>query len=215
MKRYLALFSMAASLTLPALALGQPPEPDQPRKEQEVRPVRIVLPDQYEREQDTARYRGDVLVVLYGDRQGMPANKELGEKLQVQFHPDAAGQSPGRAALAPPTPLQGLPAGQEPPDVRIIPVAAIGKVPGVVENIVRNQVKKASPEVPVWLDFGDTMARTFGMRPGQPNLVVLDGWGRLRFRVAGEIDAPTYARLVEVIDYLRKETAGLVQPPQK
>ena len=201
MKRYFGLLALIALLAGPAWALCQ----EQPRQ------ARVTLPDQFDKMQDSAQFQGDVAVLLYGDRTGMPANKELGTRLQVQFHPTAAGLAPGAASKQPAKPLAGLPMGKRSPDVRVVPVACIGDVPNLVKKVIRNQVKKEAPDVPVWLDFGETMSKTFGMVEGQPNLVVLDAWGRVRYRAAGKVDAKTYARLVEVIDYLRKEAAGLTQ----
>jgi hypothetical protein len=46
------------------------------------------------------------------------------------------------------------------------------------------------------------------MKEGEPNLIVLDAKGRVRMKVAGEMDDATYAKLLRAIDYLRQEAAG-------
>jgi hypothetical protein len=174
-------------------------------KSNEPREVNLSLPDQYEKTQELANHRGDVVVLLYGDRKGIAANKELGEQLHVQFHPTAKGQPPAKAAKAPVIPLDDLPEEKRSPDVKVIPVACIGKVPNVVKGVIRSQIKKEAPETPVWLDFEESMKETFGMKASEPNLVVIDAKGRLRFRATGVLDEKSYARLVEVVSYLRKE----------
>ena len=123
--------------------------------------------------------------------------------------PTAKGLTPAEARKAPVAAVDGLPAGKRSPNVQLIPVACTGKVPGVVTALVRREIKKASPDVPVWLDGDDRMKETFGQRESEPNLVVIDAAGRMRFRALGEMDAKTYARLIEVIDFLRKEAVGL------
>ena len=51
------------------------------------------------------------------------------------------------------------------------------------------------------------MEEKFGLRGGAEPLVI-DGGGKLRFRVLGEVDEKTYAKLVQVIETVRKEMVG-------
>ena len=191
----------ALILTLAGAASAQPPAPE--------KPVELGLEDQFGRKQDIAALRGAVVVLVYGDRRATDACRELGERLHVTFHPTAAGQSPGKARTAPVAPLQGVAAGKVSPDVFVVPVAAVGGVPAVVREFVRSQVKKAAPETPVWLDFGGTMEKGYGLRAGEPNLVVFDGEGRLRLKVAGAPDEAANAKLLQVVQNLRAEAAGI------
>lgn len=165
----------------------------------------LTLEDQFERPQDIAQFRGGVLVILYGDRDGMPANKSLGENLHVKYHPSAKGQPPAVANKAPVVPLEGLPEGVASPDVRVLPVACIGKVPGVIRDFIRGRIKKEAPDSLVLLDFETKMKDQFGMKSGEPNLVVIDAAGRMRMKMSGELDAASYKKLTDAIDYLRKE----------
>jgi hypothetical protein len=165
----------------------------------------LTLPDQFERKQDIAQFRGDVLVILYGDKDGMPANKGLGEKLQLHYHPGAKDLPSTQAHRAPVSPLPGLKEGQRTPDVKVLPVVCFGKTAEVVKNIIRNRVRKESPEAPVLLDFEGKMVQQFGLKEGRPNLMVIDAAGIVRFKNAGELDAAGYAKLLETIDALRKE----------
>jgi hypothetical protein len=169
--------------------------------------VALVLDDQYEHKQDIVRGRGNVIVLLYGDREGMSANKALGEKLHVHFHPSAEGKSSKEASRAPVTPVPGLPEGVRSPDVRIVPVACIGKVPDTVKDFIRGRMKKESPDTLVLLDFENKMKDQYGLKEGEANLLVIDVSGRLRMKVNGALDDATYARVLKAVDLLRKEGA--------
>jgi hypothetical protein len=168
----------------------------------------LTFEDQFERPVSVAAHRGDVVVLLYGDRKSAEANRALGERLHVAFHPAAQGQPPARARLAPVLPLPDQPPGAHSPDVLAVPVACVGKVPGVVRAVIRGQVRSASPDVPVWLDFQDTMRQQFGLAAGVPNLVVLDAAGRLRYRAAGPLTGQQFDQVVAFLQGLRREAAG-------
>src|SRR5205807_1291315 len=108
-------------------------------------------------------------------------------------------------------PVDGAPAGARSPDVLAVPVACVGKVPELVRKIIRGQVKSGSPEVPVWLDFNDTMKALFPFKSGVPNVVVLDAQGRYRYSAAGTPTPEGTARLLGAIEALRREA---VVPPR-
>ena len=95
------------------------------------------------------------------------------------------------------------------PDVRVVPVACCGKVPGPVRSAIRSQVAKGAPEVPVWLDFGDTMKGMFGLAAGEPNVVVFDAAGRLRLKITGTPDRAALEKLGQTVEALRYEAAGV------
>lgn len=198
----LVMWTSIGFLMILPIATAQAPRAEPPK-------AVLVLEDQFERKQDIAQFRGSVLVVLYGDKDGMPANKGLGEKLHVHYHPTAKGLPPAQAAKAPVVPLSGVPDGKVSPDVRILPVACIGKVPDVVKNIIRGRVKKEASESMVLLDFETKMKDQFGLKEGQPNLVVIDAQGRVRMKMAGELSDDNYRQLIKSLDYLRKEAAGV------
>jgi hypothetical protein len=168
----------------------------------------LSLPDQFERKHDIAQFRGDVLVILYGDKDGMPANKGLGQRLQLHYHPGAKDLPPTQAHRAPVSPLPGLKEGQRSPDVKVLAVVCFGKTPEAIKNIIRNRVRKESPESPVLLDFEGKTSAQFGLKEGKPNLAVIDATGQVRLTSAGELDAAAYTKLTETIDSLRKEAVG-------
>ncbi len=192
------LAALALGLTLPAH--GQAPAPA------------LTFEDQFERPVSVAACRGDVVVLLYGDRKSAEANRALGERLHVAFHPAAQGLPPARASQAPVLPLPDQPPGTRSPDVLAVPVACVGKVPGVVRAVIRGQIRSASPDVPVWLDFQDTMRQQFGLAAGVPNLVVLDAAGRVRYRAAGPLTPEQFDRLAAFLQALRREALA---PPAR
>ncbi len=161
----------------------------------------LTLEDQFEKVHDVRAHRGDVVVLLYGDRGGAKANQALGERLHVAFHPQAKGLPPAQARKAPVRPVPGA----RSPDVLVVPVACIGPVPGLVRALIRGRFRSASPDVPVWLDFQDAMKKQFPFRPGGPNLVVLDTHGRHRYTATGPITPRDFDQLVVVIEQLRRE----------
>lgn len=191
-------------MTAAVLILAAAPAVAQPAK-----PVDLNFEDQFERKNSLADLKGRVVILVYGDRRGIEASRELGEKLHVLFHPTAAGQPPAKARVAPVAPLDGLPKGTPSPDVAIQAVACAGSVPGPVRALIRTGLKKDAADTPVWLDFGTTMADKFGMRDGEPNLAVFDADGRLRLKVNGTPDRATFDKLLQVAQNLRAEAAGL------
>lgn len=193
MKHVMLIMCLAASVTL-----GATPPPE----------VKLTLEDQFDKKHSVADYRGDVLVLMYGDRKASEPNKALGEKLHVHYHPTAKGLKVAAARQAPVKPLPGLDATKRSPDVQFVAIACTGSIPDLVLGIVKREVKKASPDVPLLFDTKDIMKTNYGIRDGEPNLIVVDAEGKLRFRVLGEMDEKTYGRLIEVIDYLRTEAVS-------
>ena len=172
-------------------------------------PAELTFEDQFGRKAELATVRGFVTVLVYGDRNGTEVCREYGEHLHTLFHPTAKGQPPEKARQAPVVALAGVPAGKASPDVVVVPVACAGKVPGVVKDIIQSQVKKVSPSVTVWMDFVGTMEQKYGMRAGDVNLVVVDAAGHVRLKVNGTPDRATGEKLVQTIQNLRAEAAGL------
>lgn len=165
----------------------------------------LVLEDQFEQVHDVKQHRGHVVVLIYGDRKSAEANRKVGEQIHVAFHPSAKGQPAAQARRAPVKPVEGAAAGTASPDVLAVPVALIGKVPPLVRKLIRTQIKNGSPEVPVWLDFNDTMKAMFPFKPGVPNVIVLDTAGRYRYAAAGTPTTEGMQRLFATIEALRKE----------
>ena len=105
---------MTRTLCLAAVAVLALPVAAQPPA---VAPTSLVLGDQFDRKADLADLRGQVVVVVYGDRKATDACRTLGESLHVCWHPDAKGQPPAKAQAAPVVPLANLKPGQASPNV--------------------------------------------------------------------------------------------------
>ena len=192
---------LLASAIFSAFAMGQKPEAP--------KLVELSFEDQFEQKHSVADLRGKVVILVYGDRHGIEASKELGEKLHVLFHPTAKGQTPEKAKLAPVTALPGVAAGKDSPDVVVVPVACAGKVPGPIKSLIRLGLKKDAAQTPVWIDFGTAMADKFTVKEKEPNLVVIDARGFLRLKVNGTPDKATYEKIMQTTQNLRAEAAGL------
>ena len=188
------------ALLLAGCLLGSDPAP---------KPTDLTLEDQFARPQALAALRGEVVILVFGDRRATDACRELGERLHVAFHPTAAGQPGAKARQAPVAPLDGVPAGKRSPDVVVTPVACVGKVPGAVREILRSQMRSAVPDVPVWLDFTGVMEKEYTLRAGEPNLVLFDGQGRLRLKVNGAPDPKALEKVLQAAQNLRAEAAGI------
>ena len=193
------LLGLATALVLASAALAADP----PKVSD------LALEDQFEAKNSVADFKGKVLILVYGDREGTDASRELGTKLHVMFHPAADGKKGKDARTAAVDPLPGVDKGKASPDVAVVPVACCGKVPGAVQGLIRGGLKKDADGVPVWLDFGTTMKDKFGLTAGEPNLVVIDAQGRLRLKVNGTPDKETMQKVLQTAQNLRAEAAGL------
>jgi hypothetical protein len=174
----------------------------------------VVMEDQFERSHNLAALglRGNVAVLVFGDRESATADRLLGEQLHVSFHPTARGMPPAQARQAPVRPLPGLPEGARSPEVHVVPIACVGNVPNVVRSVIRGQVRSSSPDVPVWLDFQDQMKGQLGVAAGVPNVAVVDAAGHLRYTASGHLTTEQFNQLVAAIEGLRREAA---QPPPR
>ncbi len=67
-------------------------------------------------------------------------------------------------------------------EVRVVAVAAVGAVPGLVRPLVRRALA-GRPPLP--LDWGDAVAARFGYAPGAARAVLVDAAGRVRAAASG------------------------------
>jgi len=167
-------------------------------------PVEFVLEDQFRNRRETARLRGDVVVLVYAERYGAEAAVDLGRKLHLRFHPTAATAPPEQWAIQPVVAPAGWPAGVRPPDVHVVPVACVPEVPKPLQAVARSRLRKESPHLSVWLDFDDDLKRAFGMVDGAPNTAIVDTAGLARGVVPGIPDERRFEELVAFIDGLRQ-----------
>lgn len=190
------LTSLALAVAVAATTFAQPPAPQ---------PVELALEDQFDRKAELTALRGQVVILVYGDRKATDTCRSVGESLHLCWHPDAKGQPAAKAQAAPVVPLDNLKPGQVSPNVVVMPVACCGKVPGAIRGAIRGQIAKAVPDSVVWLDFADTMKTMFGQTAGEPNVVVFDAEGRLRMKINGTPDQAAMDRLTKAVQGLRYE----------
>jgi len=167
------------------------------------RPVAVALEDQFRNRRDTAALLGDVVVLVFAERNGAEASHDLGRRLHVHFHPTAAKVEGPEWGRQPVIGLPGWPADRAPPDVHAVAVACLPEIPRAIHPVVRAQVRKESPFVPVWLDFTGVMPQRFGMENGVPNVLLIDTRGHAQGVVRGQVDDLRYRELVTAIDRLR------------
>lgn len=181
------------------VCLAQTPVPERPAA-QEVR-----MTDQFEQPMALSQLNGQVVVIVYCDRDGSDASRELGTALFVAFHPTAAGKTGQPAREAAVRPLPGLAAGQSSTPVKVIPAAAIGEVPALVQKLIRAQFRQGEPTESVWLDFQGLFADRYGLQAGVPNLLIFDTHGRLAYTGWGMPSDAQFQQIANVVENLRFE----------
>jgi len=167
------------------------------------RVVNIALEDQFRTRRETGQLLGDVVVLVFAERKGAEAAHDIGKKLHIRFHPTAATASDAEWTKQPVTGLPGWPAEVRVPNVHAIPVACLTEVPRAMHPVVRARIRKESPQLPVWLDFGDTMDQQFGVVKGVPSVAILDTRGRVYGVQVGPFDDRTIEQLATTIDQVR------------
>jgi hypothetical protein len=163
------------------------------------------MEDQFQNRCETEALRGHVVVLVYAGRYGAEAAVELGRKLHTHYHPTAETADPAERSKQPVIGIPGWPAGVPVPDVHVIPIACVPEVPKMLRGMVRSQIRKGSPHLPVWLDYEDSMRKGFGIVPDEPNVLLIDTAGVARGVSAGKPDDTKYAQLLEAIDTLRSQ----------
>ena len=169
------------------------------------RAVNVVMEDQFRNRRETGSLHGDVVVLVYAERKGGEASQELGRKLHVHFHPQAAQVSAMEWGRQPVAGLPDWPTDVRIPDVHAVAVACLSEIPRPLHPVARAQFRKDSPHVPVWLDFTSTMKQTFGIVPGTPNVALIDTQGQVHSVLSGRFDEIKFRELVTTIDQLRQQ----------
>ena len=196
---------------LASWALTQAAAPGPERCEPPLAPP-VVLDDQFQRPHALTAERGDVIVLVYGDRSAAAAVQDCATALHVRFHPTAQGQPATQAQKAPVSVPPGWPENGRLPEVRVTPVACLGGVPGLLVPLVRSQYRSRNPEWPVCLDFGDKMRQFYGLAGAVPNAALIDTRGRVRFLAHGTIGATEFEQMVQFIEQLRREALQPAPP---
>ncbi len=175
------------------------------------RVVNVSLEDQFRTRRATSQMKGDVVVLVYAERHGAEASRDLGRQLHVHFHPTAEKVSLQESASQPVTLPAGWPEGRDAPDVKVVAVACLSEIPRAFHGIARSRFRSDSPHLPVWLDFTDTMKKSFGLQSGVPNVVILDTEGRVHAVQHGRFEDTKFTELAGSIDNLRLTSAAPVR----
>jgi hypothetical protein len=170
-------------------------------------PVKMAFEDQFGKVSTVAGQQGKVLVLVYGDNAAVKDCRVIGEAIHLAFHPTAKGLDPVKAKQQPVLAMDNLPAGKAATPVMVQAVACCGKMPKVVKPVFLDQMKKASPEIPVWLDFEQTLTTQIGMTTGQANVAIFDVESRFRKVVNGVTTAKQQQEIIDTIQSLRVEAA--------
>ena len=135
------------------------------------RVVNVSMADQFGSRRATSQMKGDVVVLVYAERHGAEASRDLGRALHVHFHPNAAKVPLQQSAAQPVTVPAGWPEGVETPDVKVVAVACLSEVPRMFHGLARSRFRSDSPHLPVWLDFTDTMKKVASAALSSPKFL--------------------------------------------
>jgi hypothetical protein len=196
---------LAMAVALGTVAAG--PSSRVEAAEESARVVNVSMEDQFRTRRATSQMKGDVVVLVYAERHGAEASRDLGRQLHVHFHPNAEKVPLQESAAQPVTVPAGWPEGRDAPDVKVVAVACLAEVPRPFHGLARSRFRSDSPHLPVWLDFTDTMKKTFGLTGGVPNVVILDTEGRVHAVESGRFENTKFDQLASSIDKLRLASA--------
>ena len=180
--------------------------------------MNVVMEDQFQTPCETSTYLGDVVILVYAERHGAEDSLHLGRKLHLHFHPTADTVSSDAWSEQPVRELVNWPTGVALPDVRVIPVASLTKVPRALKPVARARMRKDSPVVSIWLDFDGALERMFGIIPGEPNVVVLDTAGQVHSVLSGKLDEQEFQQFVTRVEQIRsasRDDLRVVTRPQE
>lgn len=171
--------------------------------------LKLAMEDQFGTAHRLEDHRGDVVILVYSDRDGAEASRALGERLHVHFHPSAKGLPPAEASKAPVRPVPGVAQEIDQPDAKMIAVACIADISGsgfkALRSYIKSRFREVAPEVPIWLDMANQMKTQCGLVAKVPNVAVIDVDGQLRYSKAGAWSQGDFDELTRTVDKLRRE----------
>jgi hypothetical protein len=137
----------------------------------------LALVDQYEHAWQLSEWRGSVVLLIAGDREGSKFNGAWGRAARARYKKE----------------------------INIAFVAHLTSVPFFMHGFVRSKfvsTDPAHPNGPILLDWKGAVAQRFGFRDSVSNVYVIDREGVLRYAGAGQaLDAET-VQLFRVLDGL-------------
>jgi hypothetical protein len=124
------------------------------------------LQDQFGTAHSDAEFRGEVLVLLAGDREGSKHTRAWKEALKAA--------------------LSGVPGAE---GVRFAGLADLRGVPGFLRGMVRSRFPK-EPERWVMLDWEGLFGKGYGLERGACTVLIFDAQGRFAHRTSGKEPDP-------------------------
>jgi hypothetical protein len=126
----------------------------------------LVLRDQYEKEFRVSASRGEILLLVCGDRTGSDFTGNYTEAVRNRF--ESNGSLP----------------------LRIIPVANLSAVPSFLQAMVKKRFtgtnQSGQPKLAILLDWEGDLERLFGFTEEMANVYLIDRAGTLQFVGAGK-----------------------------
>ncbi len=138
----------------------------------------LALKDQYDHEAKLSDYKGQLILLVCGDRTGNQYMNNWTKEVRKQF--------PGPNRI-----------------VTILPIANLKSVPGLLQGWVKGKFLKQTPDGkpngPVLLDWKGDVARVFGFHDSVANVYLVDAAGVFRFSAFGKGASEEVQPLLRVI----------------
>lgn len=139
----------------------------------------LTIKDQYEKEFRVSASRGEILLLVCGDRTGSDFTGNYTDAVQARF--GANGSLP----------------------LRIVPIANLSSVPSFLQGMVKKRfvgtTESGQPKLPIFLDWEGDLERLFGFTEDVANVYLIDKSGNLQFVAAGKGTEPETKELLQVI----------------
>jgi hypothetical protein len=162
-----AFFALAMAAALQGAGKIGSPAPD------------LVLKDQFDKEFRVSASRGQVLVLVCGDREGSNYTGAWTEAVTKKF--ERSGSLP----------------------LRIVPIANLSGVPSFLQSFVKKRFvgpdPATQPRLPILLDWEGDLERLYGFAEGLANVYLIDRAGTLQFSGSGKGTEPETRALVDAV----------------
>jgi hypothetical protein len=140
------------------------------------------LSDQYDQPLKLSKLLGDVVLLIYADREGSEFNVQWSRALKQKYPADSTSR------------------------VKVVRIANLRSLPTLFRGIAKGRFSAPNDDgtskISVLLDWQGDIARLYGFREGLPNLYLIDRRGVLQHAVAGKGEGGELAQLFQAIDRL-------------
>lgn len=143
------------------------------------------LSDQYDQPLKLSKLLGEVVLLIYSDREGSEFNFHWTEALKQQYPADSQSE------------------------LKLVRLANLRSLPALFRGIAKGRFRAPNDDgtskLPVLLDWEGMVARLYGFRQGLPNLYLIDRGGILRYITSGKGEPAELRELFQVTDRLLGE----------